>query len=432
MRILIITQIFLPEMGALANRLYPIVRELTDSGHEVFIATGMPNYPAGKVFPEYRGKLFSKETIDGCTILRTAYFTTPRNKSKLSQLASYLSFIPAVFGSGIRSGKIDVVFVSLPPPFPVISAIALAKLRNAKLVVDIRDLWSDELLTYGNMSEMSAGVRFIRFLERWGYRSADLVTCTTESLIDTVVERGAKRERTFFLPNGADLDLFVPLPADNAIAREFPFGDRFVVMYSGLFGIKHGLEVLLEAAELLKGKKEIVFFLLGGGARREALTEYISKKRLDNVIIGNERSVKDVPSLIARADLCFASILPAAYPRKLISVKIFEYMACEKPVVGSLEGESASVIERSGGGLVVPPGDPQALADAIMDLYNDPARRAAMGTNGRQFVEKSFSRADWASFLEREISKIGANPSPSAEVAILQGEVSASPSATEQ
>lgn len=431
MRILIVTQIFLPEMGALANRLYPIVRKLAESGHEVFVATGMPNYPAGKIFPEYRGKFFKTETADGYTVIRTAYLTAPRNKSKLSQLSSYLSFVPAVFASGLRAGKIDVVLVSSPPPFAVLPAIALAKLRGAKLVLDVRDLWSDELVTYGAMSETSMPVRTARFLERCGYRMAEKITCTTKSLIDTMVERGAERERTFYLPNGADLELFGPLPPDNPIAREYPFGDRFVVMYSGLFGIKHGLEVLLDAAELLRDRKDIVFFLLGGGARRDALTDFVREKRLDNVIIGGERAVKDVPWVIARANVCFAAVRSESYPRKVISVKIFEYLACEKPVVGSLDGESASLVEQSGGGIVVPPGDSRGVADAILRLYGDPPRCRDMGKSGRQYVEKNFSRTAWASMLEREISGIGANPSPGADVAILQGEASASPSATD-
>ena len=431
MRILIVTQIFLPEMGALSNRLYPIVRTLVEAGHEVYIATGMPNYPAGKVFPEYRGKLFSSEKQDGYTIFRTAYLTAPRNKSKLIQLLSYLSFIPAVFASGIRAGKVDVVFVSLPPPFPILSAIALKMLRRAKLVVDMRDLWSDELVTYGELNESSIWVRFVRSLERWGYRSADRVTSTTRSLLDTIIERGADRKKAVYLPNGADLELFGPLPPDNPIANEYQFGDRFVVMYAGLFGIKHGLEVLLEAAELLRDRKEIVFLLLGGGARRSALFELVREKGLDNVIIGDERPVKDVPWIIARSNVCFAAVRPAPYPRKVISVKIFEYLACEKPVVGALEGESAALVERSGGGIVVRPGDAHGVADAILQLYDDPERCGALGRTGRKYVEKEYSRTAWASLFEKEISGFGASPSPGAEVAILQGEASASPNATD-
>jgi colanic acid biosynthesis glycosyl transferase WcaI len=406
MRILFVTQIFLPEMGALSNRLYPIIRRLVAQGHEVFVATGMPNYPRGIVFPEYVGKRSLREEADGYTVLRTAYYTAPRNQSKWSQLRNYLSFIPAALRSGLRAGKLDAVFVTSPAIFSVIPAILLARLRGAKLVFDIRDLWPDELITYGGFREGSLPVRVTRAIERWGYRAADLVTATTEAIIDTVIERGVAREKTFLLPNGADLELFRPVPRDDAPVAEYGFGERFVVMYSGLFGIKHSLEVLLDAAEILKAHKEIVFFLVGDGARRDELVKLAREKGLDNVIFGKERSVKEIPSLLARADLCFAAVRPEPYPKKVISVKVFEYLACEKPVVGALSGESARILEESGGGLVVPPGDGQATAEAILALCHDPSRRMSMGESGRRYVEENYSRSLWATRLEQRLREL--------------------------
>jgi glycosyltransferase involved in cell wall biosynthesis len=406
MRILFIAQVFPPEMGAAANRLYPIVRGFVDAGHEVSVATGMPNYPRGEVFPGYKGKRVMREEADGYTVFRTSYFTTPRNQSKWAQLRSYLGFIPAALRGGRHAEKLDVVFVTSPPIFSVVPAILLAKLRGAKLVLDVRDLWPDELLTYGGFREGSAAVRVTRAIERWAYREADCVAATTEAILDAVVERGVERGRTFFLPNGADLELFRPLPARNELAAQYPFGDRFVVMYSGLFGIKHSLEVLLGAAALLKEHKEIVFFLVGNGARRDALIEEAKAKGLDNVIFGDERGVKEIPHLVARADLCFAAVRPEPYPKKVVSVKIFEYLACERAVVGALSGESARVLEESGGGVVVPPGDARATADAILTLYRDPARRAEMGRTGRRYVEEHYSRSTWAARLERRVSEL--------------------------
>jgi glycosyltransferase involved in cell wall biosynthesis len=406
MRILIVTQNYLPEMGALSNRLYPVVRRLAEAGHEVYVATGMPNYPEGEVFAGYRGRRAMRESLGGATVLRTACHVTPRNQSKWAQLRSYLSFIPAALRGGWRAGKPDVVFVSTPPLFALIPALLLAKLRGARLVLDVRDLWPDELVTYAGYGERSLPVRLTGALARLGYRMSDCVVGTTDAILDAAVERGAAREKTFLMPNGADLELFRPVSPDNAVARGYPFGERFVVMYSGLFGIKHGLEVLLEAAALLKRHEDIAFFLLGNGARREALAAEVKERGLGNVIFGGERGVEDVPLLLARADVCFAAVRPEPYPKKVISVKVFEYMACEKPVVGALSGESARVLAESNGGLVVPPGDARATADAILALRGDPARRAAMGKAGRRYVEENYSRAAWAARLEQRISAL--------------------------
>lgn len=393
-------------MGALSNRLYPLVRQLIRSGHEVSVATGMPNYPRGVIFPEYQGKKSMREDVDGYTVFRHRSYTAPRNQSKWSQLRNYLGFIPAALRAGLRAGKADIVFVSSPPLFSAIPAVLLAKFRRARLVLDVRDLWPDELVTYGGFREGSLPVRVIKTIERWAYRNAHCVVATTDAIVDAIVERGVSREKTFLLPNGADLELFSPLPSRNAITDEYSFGDRFLVMYSGLFGIKHSLEVLLEAASILRGYKDVAFFLLGNGARRDALIKEARERNLENVIFGDERVVSDVPSLIARADVCFAAVRPEAYPKKVISVKVFEYLACEKPVVGALSGESARILEESGGGIVVPPGDAKATAEAILSLYNDPARRVTCGKTGRRYVDEHYSRSVWAERLEKRLKEV--------------------------
>jgi colanic acid biosynthesis glycosyl transferase WcaI len=407
-RLLVISQQFSPEMGALPNRLYPLTRHLAAHGHDVYVATGMPNYPKGKVFPAYRGKRFLREALDGATVLRTAYFTAPRNVSKRSQLLSYLSFLPAVLHSGWRAGRVDVVFVTSPPIFPALPAILLAKLRRAKLLVDLRDLWPDEVIAVGAAREGSLSIRLLRLIERWMYRSADVVTCTTRAFEDTVAERGVGVEKRRLLPNGADVELFRPLPRENPVAAEYPFGDRFVVMYSGLLGIKHGLETILDAAELLREHEDVAFFIRGEGPRRQALEDRVAELGLENVLFGGELPIEEVPQLLARADVCVTNLLPDPYLEKIVSVKVFEYLACEKPVVGALRGEGARVLEESGGGITVAPGDAQAMAAAILELRDDPERREALGKAGRRYVEEHYSRAVIAATLERLLGELTA------------------------
>jgi colanic acid biosynthesis glycosyl transferase WcaI len=406
MRVLFMTQLFPPEMGALPNRLYPFTRHLAAQGHEVLVATCMPNYPSGKVFPGYRRKLFVRESVDGVTVLRSASYTVPRNVSKIRQLLSYLSFLPAVLHSAWRAGDVDVVLFTSPPIFPALPAVLIAKLRRAKLVVDLRDLWPDEIVAVGAAKERSPSIRLLRVLERWMYREADLVTCTTPAFLETVAERGVPHSKRRSLPNGADVELFRPLPRENEIAAAEAFGDRFVVMYSGLLGIKHGLETILEAAAILRRQEDIVFFVRGEGPRRQALIQQAEDMGLENVLFGGERRIEDLPFLFARADVCVTSLLPDPYFDKIISVKTFEYLACGKPVVGAMGGEGAKVIESSGGGLVVRPGDATAMAGAILELQASPERRAALGEAGRRHVNENYSRAVIAARLEQMLLEL--------------------------
>ena len=427
-RVLIVSQIFLPEMGALANRLYPLARHLRGAGHEVLVATGMPNYPEGRVFDGYRGRWAMRERIDDVTVLRTRSWVTERNASKWGQLASYLSFLPAAFLSGMRAGRVDVVFVTSPPLFPVLPAAAIARLRGARLVLDLRDLWPDEIVACEAATESSLPVRAMRRLERWAYRRADRVACTTPAFLETVAARGVPAERLVFLPNGADLERFRPLPRDNPAAQALGLGDRFAVVYSGLLGIKHGLEAVIDAAERLSAHPDVVVVLIGEGPRRAALEAAARERGLTNVVFAGQRHIDQLPHLLARADVCVTNLLPDPYLEKIIPVKVFEYMACGRPVVAGLRGEGARVVEEAGGGIVVPPGDGAAMAKAVLALRDDPATAAAMAARGRRYVEERYSRAASAARLEavvRELAGMEAGGGPGADGALAVGEEAA-------
>lgn len=393
MRIGIITLNFLPEMGALSNRMYPIAEELAAAGHEVYVMAGIPNYrSSGVVFEEYRRKLFVKERFSKYTVLRSAYYTVPRNQSRWLQALSYLSFAPGALCNGLRVGRLDVVLATSPPIFTSLAAMLLSSLYRAKFVFDIRDLWPDEIVAVGDVSDRSLAVRAVRTLEKRIYRSADLICCTTRPFVETVLERGARPEKTKYLPNGADTDVFRPLPADNHVAARFRFQDRFVVMYTGALGIKHGLQTLLEVANMLRDEPDIVFAFAGGGARESELRQRAERMQLKNIVFLGEQQVADVPFLIARANVCVSSLLPSFYLEKIVSVKIYEYLACGKPVIGLHSGETARLLNESGAALVVTPGDAEGCAEAVLRLYRDPELCAQLGGRGRGYIEQNFSR----------------------------------------
>jgi glycosyltransferase involved in cell wall biosynthesis len=393
-------------MGAAATRLQSFARHLSKAGHEVIIATGMPNYPSGVVFPAYQGRRTMKETIDGITLYRSAYYTAPRNLSNWQQLRSYLSFIPAGIRSGLKAGRIDLVIASSPPIFAIIPAIFLAKLRHAKFVFDVRDLWPDELIIYGAIREGSLPVRFIRSIERFGYKNSSLVVCACQGWADAISQRNVNREHILLAPNGADVDMFKPLPPVNTYTSQLKLDGKFVVLYSGLFGIKHGLEVILDTASLLKEQKDILFLLIGGGARLSALKDHANKLGLANVIFGGEHQVDEMPWYIACADVCVSSVVGGKLGVKAIPVKIYEYLACEKPVVQAMDGDGAKILADTGGGIVVPAGDAEGLAKGIMTLYCDPALREVMSKAGREYVIEHHSREKTAMELEKALRRI--------------------------
>jgi len=407
MRILIVTHLFKPEMGALASRLYPLVGEMVERGHEVYVASGMPNYPTGKIYPGYQGKWKVEETIDRAKVFRTWYIIVPRNKSKLGMLMHYLSFMLAGYLSGRRAPKPDVVYVTSPPLFAVPPALWLhRRAKKSKLVFELRDLWPDELVSVGAAKEGSFIVRFLRKIERTGYKRADLVPCVTHSFIDVAIERGVPADRTFFAPNGADVETFRPLPSQNHVSETLGLEGKFVVLYSGMLGLKYGLETLLDVAEKLQDDPEVVLFIRGAGPMSDELPQLAAQRGLKNVRFGQEVPFEHVPYILARADVCVTCLPPDEYLERIISVKTFEYMACEKPVVAALAGEGARVVNNAKGGIVVPPGDVQGMADGIRRLKADPALRKELGENGRRHVVAHYSRRDTSRRLIERLEQL--------------------------
>ncbi len=392
MHVLIVTQLFKPEFGAAVHRMDSIVRKLVARGHQVTVATGMPNYPKGVRYPGFEGKWKADETIDGVRICRTNYYIVPKNKSKITQLLSYLTLMPAVFFSALRGGRAQVVFVTSPPLFNAFPAIILSWIWRSKLIVDLRDLWPDEFVAAGAARERSLFVRALGLLERWSYRAADKITCTTRAFMETIVTRGAAPEKLVFAPNGADLDFFTPQDRNNPVAAAYEFGDKFVVMYSGLLGLKYGLETILEAAKQLQDLPDVLFFIRGVGPRRESLMQEAQDMGLTNVRFGDERPLEEIPLILARADVCISCLLSDEYFDKILSVKLYEYLSCGKPVVAAVRGEGARLLQESGAGIAVEPGDGTAMANAIRTLHADRTRLAQMAAAGRPFMALHYNR----------------------------------------
>ena len=310
---LVISQLFAPEMGALPNRLSPLTRHLGAHGHDVYVATGMPNYPRGEVFPAYAGRRFMREELEGATVLRTAYFTTPRNVSKGSQLLSYLSFLPAVLHSGWRAGRVDAVFVTSPPIFPALPAIVLAKLRRAKLLVDLRDLWPDEVVAVGAAREGSLPVRVLRLIERLMYRSADIVTCTTQAFSDTVAERGV---------GGTSVGCFrtAPTSSSSGRCRAKTRSRRSTTSAIGSWSCTRACSGSSTASRRWWTPRRCCATAKTSSSSSAARGrgERRSRRRsrelgLTNVIFGGERAIEEVPYLLARADVCVTNLLRDAY-----------------------------------------------------------------------------------------------------------------------
>jgi hypothetical protein len=400
-RILIVTHYFPPETGAPQARLSALAATWAADGDHVTVLTGMPNHPTGVIPPEYRGAIRRREWRDGYRILRTWLYATP-NEGIARKTLSHLSFMASsVLLGSWSTGPADVVVVSSPTFFSIGSAWLLARLKRARLVVEIRDLWPAIFTELGVLTNRQV-IRALERLELAAYAAADEIVVVSGGFRDNLVSRGVPPDKVHTIRNGTTPGRFDPAarpdPAVRAALGAAP--DDCLVLYLGTHGISQGLPGIAEAAVRLAAHP-VHFAFVGEGADKARLERKVTSLGLRNVTLRSGVPHEEVPSLLAAADLCLVPLRDVPLFATFIPSKMFEYLAAGKAVIGSVTGEAGQILQEAGA-LVVPPEDSVALADAIRELAISPQRRRAMGRAGRTHVEQCYDRAA----LAREYRKI--------------------------
>ena len=401
MRILIVTHYFPPETGAPQARLSALARTWAADGDRVTVLTGMPNHPTGVLPPEYRGAIRRRERRDGYSVLRTWLYATP-NEGIVRKTLGHLSFMASsVLLGSWGSGPADVVVVSSPTFFSIGSAWLLARLKRARLVLEIRDLWPAIFTELGVLTSRRV-IRLLERLELAAYAAADEIVVVSEGFRDNLISRGVPPGKIQTIRNGTSPGRFDPArrpdPAVRAALGASP-GDC-LVLYLGTHGISQGLPGIADAAARLVAHP-VHFAFVGEGADKPRLERKVASLGLRNVTLRPGVPHDEVPALLAAADICLVPLRDVPLFATFIPSKMFEYLAAGKAVIGSVTGEAAQIL-REASALVVPPEDSVALADAIRVMAISPQRRQAMGRAGRAHVEQCYDRAA----LAREYRKI--------------------------
>lgn len=406
MRTLIVSHYFPPEIGAPQVRLSTLARTWALDGDSVTVLTGMPNYPTGIIPPPYRGAIRRREKVDGYQVVRTWLYAVP-NKGMVRRTLGHLSFMITSVLLGCRaSGPADTVVVSSPTFFSIGAAWLLARLKRARFVVEIRDLWPAIFVELGILTNRKL-IRLLERLELAAYSAADDVIVVSDGFRDNLISRGVPAEKIHTVRNGVNIDLFdSTATADPAVRARLGARDcDCLVLYLGTHGISQALPAVADAAARLVGER-VHFAFVGEGAEKPLLQRRVKELGLENVTLLPSVPHQEVPDLLTAADICLVSLRNVPLFSAFIPSKIFEYLAAGKAVVGAVKGEAAQILHEAGA-LVVPPEDSSELADAIGELAVNPDRRRAMGQEGRVHVERFFDRAE----LARQYRKLLSEPS---------------------
>jgi colanic acid biosynthesis glycosyl transferase WcaI len=405
LKFVLLTQYYPPEVGGAQVFMSSLAAELTLQGHAVRVLTALPNYPTGRIFEGYRGRLFVRESRDGIPVFRSSVYPA-QSARMLPRLANYFSFCLSSFLAFLWIGKPDVIFVDSPPLFLALTALFLARLKGARWIMNISDLWPDAVADSG-LVESGFLLRSARRLERFLYRHADFVGTVTEGIGKILLEKkGVPARKLLFLPIGVDTNLFRPRVADRSLLESHNLVDKSVFIYAGTLGHAQGLPLLVEAADALRSREDIAVVFVGDGPVKSELRAMKTERGLANVVFVEAVPLSEMPRWwsVARGALVPLKdqhIHLSARPSKSLTA-----LASGVPVIYSGRGEMAEILRDAEAGLVVPPEQREPLVESILCLTEDTALAQRLGQNGRRLCEEEFS---WRRVVERWLNDLSRN-----------------------
>lgn len=387
MRVLIVSQYFWPE----SFQINDVAKTLLDKGVEVEVLTGKPNYPRGEIFSGYRAWGLQREAHQGIGINRIPLLARGgRGGWRLA--LNYLSFI----GSGLvfapwmlRKKKFDVIFIYAPSPIlQAIPAIFLGWLIGCPVVLWVQDLWPESLSATGHVQNRTI-LKLVEQAVRLIYRHTDLLLVQSKAF-EAPVRALASGTPILYYPNSVD-DTFA-MSATDAPPPVAGLDEGFSVMFAGNIGAAQAVDVIVEAAALLREYQDIYFVVLGDGSSHEWMRKETELRGLVNLYLPGRFPIETMPGFMQKASVLLVTLADRPIFAATIPSKVQAYMAAGRPIIACLNGEGARLIVEAEAGLATPAEDARALADTILHLYElPPCERQKMGDNGRRYYQKHFN-----------------------------------------
>lgn len=388
MHILFLTHYFPPEVNAPATRTYEHCRRWVESGHQVTVITCAPNCPQGVVFEGFRNAWRSEELVDGIRVIRVWTYIAA-NKGFARRILNYLSYMLIATLHAARVANVDMVVATSPQFFCGWAGVLTRWIKRKPLVLEIRDLWPDSILAVGAMRK-SPLIRFLEWLERRMYAAATHIVTVGNDYRSGMVSKGVAWNKISVVPNGVDPSEFRFTGDRDAFRRRSGLEGRFVCGYVGTVGMAHGLEVVLRAAELAKAQQrdDLLFWIVGDGARRSELQTEANRLGLDNVVFAGLLPKSQMPAVISACDAFLVHLRGSELFSTVLPSKIFEAMALEVPIICGVRGQAQDIVCESGAGVAMTPDVAGELLDRIATIRT----RGRQAFGARQYLARNFDR----------------------------------------
>lgn len=398
MKIWTICQYFKPEVGAPSARLSGLAKYWAKQGHDVSILSSVPNHPTGVVKEGYE-HIKSHElelSEDGYRILRHNFYMSS-NSGFIKKTLMHISFAYHVlrvnyFKTPLE--KPDVIMVSSPSFFAVISAWLLSRKYNVPYVFEVRDLWPGIFKELGTLKNPVI-LKTLESLELFLYRKASAVVTVTKGFVTDIVHRGIEEHKLFVITNGVSDDEYEHAqdPEENGAVQKLRSDLQLnpmtkVMLYIGTHGPSQALGQIVDAARTMMDRSDILFLFVGNGADKERVMNLA--KGMPNVQFRDPVGKDDVWTYYNMAHVNFVPLKDIPGFEHFIPSKMFEIFATGAPIIGCLRGESADILNKSNAAIVVEPEKPEQLADAILELADSTSRTEKMKKAGPAFVKEHY------------------------------------------
>ena len=403
MKILIVSQYFWPENF----RVNDLAREFLARGHAVTVLTGLPNYPSGQVFEEYRSDPDAYHTYLGAPVVRVPVL--PRGSGGMRLILNYASFVLSAATLGawrLRGRAFDVVFVFEPSPVTVgLPAVLLGWLKRAPVVFWVLDIWPETLAAVGAVKSPRA-LALAGCMVRFIYDRCALVLGQSRGFLRSIANYCSDASKIRYFPNWAE-DVYAESgtqPASEVECRP----DLFNVLFAGNIGEAQDMPAVLDAVQALKDDARIRWLFVGDGRKSAWLRQEVHRRGLgERVLLLGRFPIDRMPSFYAHADALLVSLKSDPVFSMTIPGKMQSYLLAGLPLLGMLDGEGAEVIRESGAGMVCPAGDGRALARAAVEMASlSKEGRAAIGRRGVLYAQREFSREPLMDRLEAMFSEV--------------------------
>ncbi|MBW1675522.1 MAG: WcaI family glycosyltransferase [Deltaproteobacteria bacterium] len=382
---------YFPELTGIPVYTTGMAEYLVQKRFDVIVYTAFPYYPDWLKHEGDRGKYFKKEVINNVK-LRRSYVYVPNPVTTLKRIIHELSFVLSSAVNYLMGPRADLTIVVSPPLFIGLPVLLLARLKCSRVLFHVQDLQPDAAIELGMLKDgVFAGI--LRKIEKAIYDLADSISTISSGMLERILKKGVDRKKSFLLRNWGNDDVVFPQGKDTDYRLRYSLNGKFVVLYAGNFGVKQGLDVVVQAAEKLRHRSDIQFLMAGNGAIKTQLVQYVNFKGLSNITFLSPQPFERLSNLLATADV---SIVPQRKEAKNIVLpsKLLNIMASARPVIATTEADSelGRVIDNANCGLLVEPENADELAKAVIYLKDHPEEADAFGTNGRGYMVKHLTK----------------------------------------